>query len=158
MGLRITYKSEIWTNVKLPEGTNQQEIINALSKKNLTLDDVIIEDAESEILLEAEELILPEDNNGGETLEVFDGTDKIWDNAQNVPHGENPPITLKVACGAELTGLLEESNDPHKLFNFLEKDESNPILIKVFNTEAEQAAYLEGMDDAKGWDEMYVLD
>ena len=83
--MEIHYKSTIWTKIKIDDDNDVQEIIKELEAGCSPLD-LQIGNMEFEPILETEEFMFPEENDGQETIEVMVddenslGLKSIWNN------------------------------------------------------------------------------
>lgn len=77
----IDYKVTIWKRIHFNENTDPKKVIQALEEGGL--DDVFDEElgfVEQEILYETEEEMIPEENDGCSTIEVYEDSKIIYKN------------------------------------------------------------------------------
>lgn len=77
----IDYKVTIWKRIHFNENTDPKKVIQALEEGGL--DDVFDEElgfVEQEILYETEEKMIPEENDGCSTIEVYEDSKIIYKN------------------------------------------------------------------------------
>lgn len=83
--MEIHYKSTIWTKIEIDDDNDVQEIIKEL-EAGCSPWDLQIDSMEFEPILETEEFMFPEENDGQETIEVMVndennlGLKSIWNN------------------------------------------------------------------------------
>lgn len=83
--MEIHYKSTIWTKIEIDDDNDVQEIIKEL-EAGCSPWDLQIDNMEFEPILETEEFMFPEENDGQETIEVMVddknslGLKSIWNN------------------------------------------------------------------------------
>jgi len=71
--MRLFYKSTIWTEVIFDEDVDKEALIKALEAEDLYLPNLIEElGGQQEMLLETEEILEVEDNEGFRTIELFE--------------------------------------------------------------------------------------
>ena len=84
----IDYKVTCWKRVHFNENTNPKKVIQVLEEEGL---DYVFDDdlgfVEQEILYDTEEEIIPEENGGCSTIEVYENNnpvdDLIWSNGKD---------------------------------------------------------------------------
>jgi hypothetical protein len=89
--MEIHYKCTTWCKLKLPDGTNKEEILEKLNRGDLPLDiayNVNFDfNVEWEAINETEEFLPVEENDGQATIELMEeqegkiGLQCIWDNS-----------------------------------------------------------------------------
>jgi hypothetical protein len=86
MSIRITYKSTVWSEVVLNEDNeNFQKISEKIkSKKDFDLEDLWEIGCQSEVLMETEENLIPEDNDNQATIEIYDEKGLIYSNEKQI--------------------------------------------------------------------------
>lgn len=79
----IDYKVTIWKRIHFNENTDPKKVIQALEEGGL--DDVFDEElgfVEQEILYETEEKMIPEENDGCSTIEVYEDSKIIYEDGK----------------------------------------------------------------------------
>lgn len=85
--MEIHYKTTVWVSMKFDDDVTKEEIIERLEKGELPLDIGNNLDVEYENMLETEEYVTLEENDGQSTIEVMDndpdqlGLKCVWDNS-----------------------------------------------------------------------------
>ena len=85
--MEIHYKTTCWVSVKFNSEITKEEIIKRLESGDLPLDIGATEDVQYENMVETEDYVSLEENDGQATIEVMDyipgkpGLVTIWDNS-----------------------------------------------------------------------------
>ena len=80
--MELHYKTTCWVSMKFNSEITKEELIERLEAGELPLDIGNTEDFEAENLLETEEYVTLEENDGQATIEIMDTANKcVWDNS-----------------------------------------------------------------------------
>ena len=80
--MELHYKTTCWVSMKFNSEITKEELIERLEAGELPLDIGNTEDFEAENLLETEEYVTLEENDGQATIEIMDNVNKcVWDNS-----------------------------------------------------------------------------
>ena len=82
--MELHYKATCWVSMKFNSEITKEELIERLEAGELPLDIGNTEDFEAENLLETEEYVTLEENDGQATIEIMDDNPKwgvVWDNS-----------------------------------------------------------------------------
>ena len=78
---KIQYKVTIWQEIELEEGYSKDEIIEQLKEYSKTPWE-LFEGTQTNTLYETEEVMTVEENDGQETIELYEDNKIIWTNAE----------------------------------------------------------------------------
>jgi hypothetical protein len=82
--MKVYYKATVWFGVDIENEESIPKIIERLSNGD-NIDDLYqykdIEFGSNDVMLDTEELILPQENDNLATIEIYKNGKKVWDNS-----------------------------------------------------------------------------